>query len=298
MPVALDGERLDRVVSMLADVSRQHAAALLAAGRVRVGGETATTRSRRVSEGDLVEVDVEAGAATAPWPEAGVQVHVVHCDEHVAVVDKPPGLVVHPGAGHPDGTLVNGLLARFPEMAAVGDADRPGIVHRLDAGTSGLLVVARTPEAYTSLVAQMAARTVERVYLALCWGRFEEAGGLVDAPVGRSATRRTSMGVVAGGRAARTAFTVVRQFSRPAEVALLECRLETGRTHQVRVHLAAIGHPVVGDARYGGRRPLLPCPRPFLHAHRLAFDHPASGQRLSFEVPLPADLRDVHDLLF
>ena len=297
VPVALDGERLDRVVSMLADVSRHRAAALLAAGRVRVGGETATTRSRRVSEGDVVEVDVEADAPTVPSAQAGIDVRVVHCDEQLVVVDKPPGLVVHPGAGHADGTLVNGLLARFPEMAAVGDPDRPGIVHRLDEGTSGLLVVARTPEAYKSLVAQMAARSVERVYLALCWGRFDEAAGVVDAPVGRSATRRTSMGVVAGGRVARTAFTVVTQFSRPADVALLECRLETGRTHQVRVHLAAIDHPVVGDARYGGRRPLLPCPRPFLHAHRLAFDHPSSGRRLSFEAPLPADLREVHDLL-
>ena len=295
--VALDGERIDRVVSMLLDVSRREAAALVEGGRVSVGGQPVTTRSRRVGEGELIEVETEDATPRSPLPEPDVELAVVHCDEHVVVVDKPPGLVVHPGAGHPRGTLVNGLLARFPDMAGAGDEDRPGIVHRLDAGTSGLLVAARTPLAYTSLVTQISARTVERVYLALCWGRFEEAEGLVDAPVGRSPTRRTSMGVVSGGRPSRTGFRVLAQFARPAEVALLECRLETGRTHQVRVHLAAIDHPVVGDARYGGRRPSLACPRPFLHAHRLAFDHPASGRRLSFEAPLPADLREVHELL-
>jgi 23S rRNA pseudouridine1911/1915/1917 synthase len=297
VPRALDGERLDRVVSTLLDLSRQQAADLVADGRVSVEGLPVTHRSRRVREGEVVEVEREQAAPRGPLPEEDVRFEVVHCDEHVIVVDKPPGLVVHPGAGHPGGTLVNGLLARFPELADVGDPARPGIVHRLDAGTSGLLVVARTPRAYTSLVAQMAARSVERLYLALCWGRFDETAGVVDAPVGRSATRRTSMGVVATGRSARTAFEVVSQFRRPAEVTLLRCRLETGRTHQVRVHLAAIGHPVVGDARYGGRRSPIPCPRPFLHAHRLAFDHPASTRRMSFEAELPADLREVHDLL-
>ena len=194
---------------------------------------------------------------------------------------------------HADGTLVNGLLARYPELAGVGDPGRPGIVHRLDKGTSGLLVVARTQAAYDGLVAQLAAHTAERRYLALVWGHPASAAGLVDAPIGRSPRDPLKMAVVADGREARTRYQVRETFDRPAPTALLDCRLETGRTHQIRVHLAAIGHPVVGDATYGGVRPALDVPRPFLHAYRLSFDHPATGERLTFESPLPADLATI-----
>jgi 23S rRNA pseudouridine1911/1915/1917 synthase len=226
-----------------------------------------------------------------------VDVPVVAADEAVIVVDKPAGLVVHPGAGHRGGTMVHGLLARFPELAGVGQPDRPGIVHRLDAGTSGLLMVARTPAAYDSLVAQLAARTVERRYLACVWGAVASDSGVVDAPIGRSGTDPTAMAVVAEGRPARTGYEVLARFDHPVVATLLECRLETGRTHQARVHLAAIGHPLVGDARYGGQRASLPADRPFLHAHRLGFDHPVSGRRCRYESPLPPDLENVRGLL-
>jgi 23S rRNA pseudouridine1911/1915/1917 synthase len=298
VPRALDGERLDRVVAMLWDLPRREVAALVAAGGVRVGGRAAGPRSRRVVEGELVEVDLPAPAAAATIePDPGVPVAVVAADEHVLVLDKPAGLVVHPGPGHATGTLVHGVVARWPEVAAVGDPARPGIVHRLDAGTSGLLAVARTPLAYTSLVSQLRARTVERRYLALVWGRVDPPAGLVDAPVGRSERDRTHMAVSAGGRQARTRYQVVGRHDEPAVLSLLECRLETGRTHQVRVHLAAIGHPVVGDVLYGGARPALPVARPFLHASQLAFDHPASGERRRYTSALPPDLEEVRELL-
>jgi 23S rRNA pseudouridine1911/1915/1917 synthase len=294
VPGALDGERVDRVVAMLTGLTRAEVADLVDAGDVRLRGAAVTTRSVRVREGDEVEVTVpdDAGPAVAQ-PEADVEVPVVHVDDHVIVVDKPPDLVVHPGAGNAGGTLVQGLLARFPELAAVGEPQRPGIVHRLDKGTSGLLVVARTPEAYASLVGQLSDRSVERRYTALVWGVPEPARGMVDAPIGRSRRDPTRMAVSVTGREARTSYEVQRAFAEPVEAALVACKLETGRTHQIRVHLQAIGHPVVGDPRYRGLRAALPCPRPFLHAHRLAFDHPGTGGRVSFEAPLPADLADV-----
>ena len=298
VPAALDGERVDRAVCTLFGVARSQAAAMVSSGAVRVGGQPVSARSRRVVEGDLLEVDLPSGPGrTGLVGDPEVPVAVVHADDAVVVVDKPAGLVVHPGAGRPGGTLVHGLLARFPDIADVGDPARPGIVQRLDVGTSGLLVVARTPAAYESLVAQLAARTMERRYLALVWGHFEAAAGAVDAPVGRAAGNRTSMAVSARGRPARTRYRVVGQYREPAAAAVVECELETGRTHQVRVHMAAIGHPVVGDARYGGARAPLQARRPLLHASRLGFDHPQTGERARFSSPPPADLEEVRELL-
>lgn len=298
MPRALAGERLDRVVALLWALPRSEVAQLVSAGRVRVGDRPAPVRSHRVVEGDVLEVDLPPDDGR-PGLEAdpAVAVPVVALDDHFVVVDKPPGLVVHPGAGHPTGTLVNGLLARWPEIAAVGDPGRPGIVHRLDVGTSGLLAVARTPPAYASLVDQLASRRVERRYLALVCGLVEAPSGLVDAPVGRSVRDRTQMAVSPEGREARTRYRVLSRHENPVAVSLLECSLETGRTHQVRVHLAAIGHPVVGDARYGGARPALPVGRPFLHAFELAFDHPASAARCRWTSPLPPDLLEMRERL-
>jgi len=218
------------------------------------------------------------------------------------VVDKPAGLVVHPGAGRAAGTLVNGLLDRFPEMAAAPwpDPARPGIVHRLDKGTSGLLMVARQPAALAPLVGQLAARTVERRYVTLVWGEVADDRGVIEAPLARSGSDPTRMAVRADGRPAVTSYEVAE---RRRGVTLLRCTLQTGRTHQVRVHLAAIGHPIVGDDRYtaGTRRPgagspgpvarVLPPGRPFLHAEVLGFDHPTTGERLRFTSELPADLR-------
>lgn len=294
VPATLAGERLDRAVALLTGLSRAAVAELVEAGRVRLDGEAVRLRSRRVREGEALEVDLPAADTTGPCPpDPSVEVAVVHVDADVIVVDKPAGLVVHPGAGHRSGTLVQGLLARFPELAGVGDPARPGIVHRLDRGTSGLLVVARSSRAYTSLVAQLASRRVERVYVALVWGHPDAPEGVVDAPIGRALRDRTRMTVAEGGRAARTRYRVLAAYREPAPVSLLECRLETGRTHQIRVHLAAIGHPLVGDERYRGARAPLRIGRPFLHAAELTFDHPATGARVRFASPLPPELASV-----
>ncbi|HEV7536310.1 MAG TPA: RluA family pseudouridine synthase, partial [Acidimicrobiia bacterium] len=294
VPAALDGERVDRLVAMVCGVSRTAAAALIHDRAVQLDGDVVIGGKQRVRAGQTLTVTAEPpGPPPAASPDASVVVLVVYADESVVVVDKPAGLVVHPGAGNATGTMVNGLLARYPDMAGVGpDPERPGIVHRLDAGTSGLVVVARTDAAYASLVRQLAARTASREYLALVWGVPEAGRGVVDAPIGRSARDPTRMTVAAAGRPARTAYEVERSWTTP-EVALLRCRLETGRTHQIRVHLAAIGHPVVGDERYGGVRPGLVADRPMLHATALAFDHPVRHERVRFTAPIPDDMEAV-----
>jgi 23S rRNA pseudouridine1911/1915/1917 synthase len=293
VPPALAGERLDRVLALLTGRSRAQVAVLLADGAVRIDAVVATTGKGRVAAGQVVEVDLPTQDRSGPQPDPTIPLDVRYEDESVVVVDKPPGLVVHPAGGHGDGTLVNAILARYPEVAGVGDPARPGIVHRLDVGTSGLLVVARTAEAYTSLVEQLAARRVRRVYLALVWGQPDAASGLIDAPVGRSARDPLRMTVSETGRAARTRYEVVATYTSPAVVSLLRCRLETGRTHQIRVHLAAIEHPVVGDARYRGRRRAVDAPRPMLHAAELAFTHPHTGANVTVSADVPPDMAAV-----
>lgn len=290
IPPALAGERVDRIVSLLTEVSRAEAARLIQGGHVRVDGTVAVSGKERVRDGQQIEVDTTGISVPAlPAADPGVELTVVHADAHLIVVDKPAGLVVHPATGNETGTLVNGLLAGFPELAGVGQAERPGIVHRLDVGTSGLLLVARTAEAYSLLVEQLRHHEVQRIYDALVWGEPESPSGLIDAPIGRDPRDPLKMAVVATGRDARTRYSVQRTWSSPP-VALVECRLETGRTHQIRVHLAAVGHPVVADPQYGGRRPTLGLARPFLHARRLELHHPVTGELLSFDSPLPADL--------
>lgn len=293
VPAALDGQRLDRVVALLADISRSAAAAVIDAGGARVDGATATSGKVRLTAGQRVEVDPTTIPTTPPpGPDPDVAYTVVHEDAEVIVVDKPAGLVVHPGAGNPDGTLVNGLLARFPELADVGEVVRPGVVHRLDAGSSGLLVVARTETARERLIAQFADHSAGRRYDAVVWRHPDAPHGIVDAPIGRDPSDPLKMAVVNDGRPARTEYRVVERFDVPAELARLSCTLETGRTHQIRVHLAAVGHPLVGDTVYGERRPVLGLTRPFLHAAELSFVHPATGERVTFTSDLPADLRD------
>jgi 23S rRNA pseudouridine1911/1915/1917 synthase len=295
VPPLLAGVRVDRAVAMLANVSRAVATVLIATGGVRVDGAVVTVGRNALHEGAILTITLPEPGGADVEPEAGVEFAVVHADADVAVVDKPAGLVVHPGAGHQEGTLVGGLLSRFPDLSAlvasgVCPPDRPGIVHRLDKGTSGLLAVARTEAAYGSLVAQLADRSMQRRYLALVEGSVADDRGEIDAPIGRSTRTPTKMAIAAGGRAARTRFTVLERRFLPRPTTLVELSLQSGRTHQIRVHMAAIGHPVVGDARYGMADRALGPGRFFLHAHGLGFTHPTSGEHMEFSAGLPADL--------
>ncbi|HEX3947437.1 MAG TPA: RluA family pseudouridine synthase [Acidimicrobiales bacterium] len=298
VPASLDGVRVDKAVALMADLSRSAVNDLVTSGRVRVDGTVVRSRSTALRLGQ--ELVVDQGEELGPGPIEGdpsVAFEVVYDDDDLIVVDKPAGLVVHPGAGHRTGTLVQGLVARYPELPAVGqaagtDPDRPGIVHRLDRGTSGLMVVARSVDAYHSLVDQLGARTVSRHYRALVLGTVEGESGLVDAPIGRSVSSPTRMSVSRKGKEARTRYRVEQRFDQPAPSTLVTATLETGRTHQIRVHLAAIGHPVVGDAVYSQARSLpgTTVTRPVLHAYRLSFDHPGTGQPVSWSSELPDDL--------
>lgn len=293
----LDGERLDRAVSMLWDCSRSEASTLIAAGEVRLDDEVVTTKSRRVVAGDAIELRVAAPTGPAlPLPQGDLELDVVDEDESIIVIDKAAGMVVHPAPGHPDGTLVNALLARYPELAEVGEPQRPGIVHRLDRDTSGLMVVARTQAAYEALVDAMAEHRVDRRYLALVHGRPETRQGTIEAPVGRSRRDPLRMAVTQAGRSATTHYSLNATWHEPA-VSLLDLALETGRTHQIRVHLASLGWYVVGDPTYGRPLPGHPLSRPFLHAVALGFAHPADGHEVAYASPLATELQGVLDAL-
>lgn len=289
------------------ELSRAALRKLIDRGRVLVNGKTAKA-SLRLKDGDRIEAGLESVEVgeSAPAPEE-IAFKVVHADDDILVIDKPYGLVVHPGAGNRQGTLVNALLARYPEIRSVGDPDRPGIVHRLDKETSGLMVVARTPRACESLVSQFKSREVRKTYLGLVWGTMSAVEGRLDLPIGRHATNRQKISVkTSSPREAITEYKVLEKFQ---GFTLLEIRPLTGRTHQIRVHLAAAGHPLVGDSKYGRKRPgnlldkgiygsgrraesLLKeaSPRLFLHAHKLSFMHPVTGERVEFISPLPDQL--------
>ncbi len=305
VPASLDGVRVDKAVALVADLSRSSVNALVEDGRVQIDGSTVRSRRVVLRLGQELRVDRRQDLPPrSPDGDPSVSFGLVHVDPEVIVVDKPAGLVVHPGAGHRTGTLVHGLLAQFPELRSVAeevgaDLDRPGIVHRLDRGTSGLMVVARTPDAYRSLVGQLAERVVSRSYRVLVLGTVEGESGMVDAPVGRSVGSPTRMAVSRKGKEARTRYRVEQRFSQPAPTTLMTAALETGRTHQIRVHLSAIGHPVVGDEVYGHGRSLpgAVVSRPFLHAYRLEFEHPRTGDTVAWTSVLPDDLRTQLDAL-
>lgn len=294
IPSALHEQRVDRVVALIADVSRVVAASLIDAGGVTLDGVVVTAGKIKVHQGQTIEVDTELSPKKEmPSADPSIVVSVVYSDADLVVVNKASGIVVHPGAGNPTGTLVNGVLALFPEMASVGDPLRPGVVHRLDAGTSGLLVLARSQPAYDALVFALSERRVVRRYVALIWGHPEVTSGVIDAPIGRDHRDPTKMAIVVDGRFARTRYEVRKTFAKPMDTSLVECELDTGRTHQIRVHLASIGHPVVGDAAYGGARSSLSSPRPLLHAAKLGFTHPMTGEEMNFVADMPSDMAQI-----
>jgi 23S rRNA pseudouridine1911/1915/1917 synthase len=301
LPPAVDGLRLDQALArVLTQYSRSLIKQWMDAGQVTHRGVALKPRAA-ARAGEVIDVIATLDAAGELEAQA-VEFRLAHVDPHVLVIDKPVGLVVHPGAGNPDHTLVNGLLARFPELAAL---PRAGLVHRIDKDTSGLLVAARTPQAFQTLVRALARRDIHRHYLAVVNGVMV-AGGTIDAAIARDPQQRTRMRVMPGGRAAVTHYRVAERYRAHT---LLEVELETGRTHQIRVHLAWRGHPLVGDSRYGGRPHLPPqatpalrdtlqhFPRQALHAWRLAFTHPLDGAELEFESPPPADFEHLLGVL-
>jgi 23S rRNA pseudouridine1911/1915/1917 synthase len=290
-----EGERLDRFVARrLAHLLSRAAVQRLVDDGSIVVNHAVVKPSYRMAEGDVVEVTVPP-AVEEQAPEA-IPLDVVYEDESLAVLNKPAGLVVHPAHGHAAGTLLNGLLARYPELRTWPEEEGfPGLVHRLDRDTSGLLVVARTPAARAALRAQFKAAQVHKVYLALVSGRPELERARIDSPIGRDPQRRKRMAVLPkGGRRAVTEYRVLEHLG---SYTLLEVRPETGRTHQIRVHLAAIGHPVVGDRVYGPQRQRLALDRLFLHAAQLTFRHPVTGEEMTFTAPLPPELEGVLEQL-
>ena len=281
------GTRLDRwLAAAVPEQSRAKIQALIDAGHVRVDG-TAAKASHRLRAGERVQIAIPPPPPETLEPEP-IALTVVHEDDHVLVIDKPAGMVVHPGAGHARGTLAAAALAHAPSVAGVGGPRRPGIVHRLDKDTSGLLVMAKSQAAYDSLTAQLAARTMRRVYLSVVHGRVSAAEGVIDKPIGRDPRDRTRMAVQPPGKG-RRAVTHWRVLERFPQFTLVEARLETGRTHQIRVHFASLGHPVAGDSVYGGRRRSVPVALEglALHAAALGFVNPVTQQRVEYSSPLP-----------
>ena len=280
-------DRLDRYLTRsVPGLSRSKAQRLILDGKVRFNGRFPRKPSLRVSGGEEISLEVPPPApAAAELKAQKIPLNIVHEDEFLLVVDKPAGLVVHPGAGHSEGTLVNALLAHGPKLSRMGGPAKPGLVHRLDKDTSGLMVVAKDDATHWNLSRQFAGRSVLRIYQAVVRGRMERDEGTIDAPIGRHPTQRTKMTIRHDSeRDAVTRYKVLKRFK---EATLVELYPQTGRTHQLRVHLASIGHPILGDAEYGVRGGFS---RQALHAHRLGFLHPGIEQRVEFSSPLPKDL--------
>ena len=292
-----DGERVDRVIAFFSGLSRSKVSDLISKRLIlrngipiKKGSEIVHTNDE-ISMPNLVDETVEKIAS-----DESIDFEVVFEDDSVIVVSKPSGLIVHPGSGIANGTLVNGLAAQFPDLREIGDPTRLGLVHRLDKGTSGLLIVARTPEALDNLKFQMQERDIHRQYFAIVAGHVESKKGVVDAPLGRDPKNPLKRAVINSGKYARTHYEIDQKYESPFKVSMLNCRLETGRTHQIRVHLAAIGHPVLGDELYGGRTSFNVENRLALHAQMLTFLHPKTKNLMNFESPLPAELTSMKDI--
>ncbi len=281
------GQRLDRYISQAhPELSRAYVQRLVAQGYVRANGRPVRA-GQRLKAGAEIEIILPPPVSLDLVAE-DIPLEVLYEDADLLVIDKPAGMTVHPSPGHPRGTLVNALLAHIPELEGMKDSQRPGIVHRLDKDTSGLMVVAKNSQAQDRLAAQFKARSVKKKYLVLINGHLSPGQGAIEAPIGRHPRHRQRMAVVAEGREARTGYRVLRDLR---GCSLLEVAPASGRTHQIRVHLSAIGHPVVGDRLYGGKSPLLQ--RQFVHASYLAFAHPSSSEHMEFQSELPAELEKV-----
>lgn len=290
------GTRMDAYLSSVTDntLSRSFIQKLVAAGKVWVNGEVKEEKKYKVKTGDLLEMQIPEPVKTENALPEDIPLDIIYEDEDVAVINKPRGMVVHPAPGNETGTMVNALLYHFKDLSSVGGVVRPGIVHRIDKDTSGLIMVAKNDKAHLSLSEQLKVHSITRVYQAVVWNNFKEDEGTVDAPIARDPKNRFRMAVTEGGRRAVTHYRVLERYG---AFTLIECRLETGRTHQIRVHMAYRKHPLLGDALYGPEKIPYGAQGQMLHAKVLGFDHPTTGERMVFECEPPAEFSRVLERL-
>ena len=290
------GLRLDVVLAETTKPleSRANIQRSIRAGLISINGITTTRSSTKVISGQIIRVKPPKDYLAPAITPSELSLNVVFEDDDIAIIDKPSGMVVHSGAGHLTDTMANAAVTRWPKISSVGDADRPGIVHRLDRDTSGLLIIALNPAAYNNLTLMIKKHEIERIYTALVHGHPKSSTGTIDAPIGRDPHHRTRQAVNAGGRPALTHYEVIREIG---QFSFIKVRLETGRMHQIRVHMTAIGHPIAGDQTYGKREGIANLSRQFLHASKLTFNHPISSEKISVTSKLPDDLQSAISLM-
>ena len=290
------GLRLDVVLAETTKPleSRANIQRSIRAGLISIDGITTTRSSTKVISGQIIRVKPPKDYLAPAITPSELSLNIVFEDDDIAIIDKPSGMVVHSGAGHLTDTMANAAVTRWPKISSVGDTDRPGIVHRLDRDTSGLLIIALNPTAYNNLTLMIKKHEIERIYTALVHGHPKSSTGTIDAPIGRDPHHRTRQAVNAGGRPALTHYEVIREIG---QFSFIKVRLETGRMHQIRVHMTAIGHPIVGDQTYGKRQGIANLSRQFLHASKLTFNHPISSEKISVTSKLPDDLQSAISLM-
>lgn len=290
------GRRLDVVLAEKTKPleSRANIQRSIRAGLISIDGITTTRSSTKVISGQIIRVKPPKDYLAPAITPSELSLDIVFEDDDIAIIDKPAGMVVHSGAGHLTDTMANAAVTRWPKISSVGDTDRPGIVHRLDRDTSGLLIIALNPTAYNNLTLMIKKHEIERIYTALVHGHPKSSTGTIDAPIGRDPHHRTRQAVNAGGRPALTHYEVIREIG---QFSFIKVRLETGRMHQIRVHMTAIGHPIVGDQTYGKRQGIANLRRQFLHASKLTFNHPISSEKISVTSKLPDDLQSAISLM-